>query len=387
MSKRVIAHVDMDAFFASVEQLDHPELRGKPVLVGGSPEGRGVVCAASYEARRFGCRGAMPTGQALRLCPQAVVLPVRHARYRQVSTEVFEILQRYSPLVEPVSIDEAYLDLTGTEGVNGEPENAARSLKAAVRTETGLTASVGIGPVKVVAKLASDYSKPDGLTMVPEEEVTRFLGAMPLGKIPGIGPATEAKFRSAGASTVAGALALSETRWRQAFGDKAVEYRRFLSGDDPRRVRTERDVRSISHETTFPADCGSLDHLEGILLHLVEDVAYRLRRRRMFARRIGLKLRPADFRTVTRGATLPEPECRTRELWLTARGLLRQWWSEAGEPLRLIGVGAAELLSEAQRRPTLFEDEAARERRLDTALDELRDRYGADAIRRRPTSR
>lgn len=387
MPPRVIAHVDMDAFFASVEQLDHPELRGKPVLVGGSPEGRGVVCAASYEARRFGCRGAMPAGQALRLCPQAIVLPVRHARYRQVSTEVFEILQRFSPLVEPVSIDEAYLDLTGTEGVIGAPEAAARALKAAVRTEIGLTASVGIGPVKVVAKLASDYAKPDGLTIVPEEEAARFLGAMPLGKIPGIGPATEAKFRSAGASTVAGALALSEARWLQAFGDRAPEYRRFLSGDDPRPVRTEREVRSISHETTFPVDCGSLDHLEGILLHLVEDVAYRLRRRRMFARRIGLKLRRADFRTVTRGTTMPEPECRTREIWLAARGLLRQWWSESGEPLRLIGIGAAELLTEAQRRPTLFEEEAARERRLDTALDDLRDRFGADAIRRRPTGR
>lgn len=384
MDRRIL-HVDMDAFFASVEQLDRPELRGRPVLVGGSPDGRGVVCAASYEARPSGCRSAMPMSTAIRLCPQAIIVPVRMSRYRELSRAVFTLFDEFSPLVQPLSIDEAFLDLTGTEGVNGPAALTAKRLKERIHQETGLTASVGVAPNKFLAKLASDLRKPDGLVLIEAGEVQRVLDPLPVERLWGVGAATLRRFHRLGMRTVMDVRERTLGELTRELGSAGEHFFRLARGMDDRPVAPDREAKSISHESTFARDVKDAEVLLDVLSRQVEDVAYRLRRHDLYARTLSLKLREGDFTTLTRAATLPAATHGTEVLWQEARRLFERWQAERPAPLRLLGFAASGLCGAEGRQLSLFTDTDPRRDRLDAAMDRLRERFGPDAVRRRPT--
>ena len=374
----------MDEFFAAVERLDHPELRGRPILVGGDPRARGVVSTASYEARPFGCRSAMPMSQALRLCPHAVVIAPRGERYEHFSRRIFEIFGRFTPLVEGLSIDEAFLDVTGCEGLFGPAPAIAAELKRQIRQETGLTASVGVAPNKFLAKLASDLRKPDGLVVVEAGEVARLLDGLPVRKIWGIGPAAEKTLATMNITTI-GELARTpmEVLVRR-FGQAGAEhYSRLARGLDGREVVTDAQARSISQEVTFAQDVGDLERLRRVLLGQVEELSRRLRGQRLLAKTVSLKIRYGDFTTLSRSETLPEATDVTVALWSSARGLLDAWAERGAGPLRLLGVNFSGLCSSEGRQLSLFEDATVeRNARLDKALDDIAGRFGGGAVRR-----
>jgi DNA polymerase-4 len=382
-TQRHILHVDMDAFYAAVEQRDDPELHGRPVLVGGSPEGRGVVSAASYEARPFGCHSAMPMAQALRLCPQAVVLPVRMERYAEVSRQVFAIFERFTPLVEPLSIDEAFLDMTGSTRLFGPPEEIARALKRGIRAETHLTASVGVAPNKFLAKLASELQKPDGLVVVPFDRVQAFLDPLPIARLWGAGRVTLRRFEEIGVRTFGDARRLSRARLRERFGEVGEHFHELVRGIDDRPVVPDREAKSISHEHTFAHDVEDLAYLRGVLLGQTEHVAGRLRQHDLVARTVTLKIRSPEFVTITRRSTLPAPTDRTDILWQAVAELFDRWAQRRPHPVRLLGAGVAQLSAAAGQQLALFDQaEADRRRQLDHTVDRIRQRFGRDAIRR-----
>ncbi len=380
---RSILHVDMDAFFAAVEMLDDPALRGRPVLVGHDGP-RGVVSTASYEARAFGCHSAQPMAVAKRLCPQAVVCPVRFDRYRQVSRAVFDVFDRFTPAVEPLSVDEAFLDLAGTGRLLGtDPVAVARDLKAQVRADTGLTASVGVAPNKFLAKLASDLEKPDGLTVITPENLDARLLPLPVERVWGVGPATAAKLRAMNVRTFADLRRVSPAALAARFGGPEAErYRRLAFGLDERPVHTDRSAKSIGHERTFPADVLDADVVRSVLLEQSEDVAARLRRAGVTGRTVTVKIRTGDFRTVTRRATLPAPTDGTTGVWAAARTLFDAWAADGFRPVRLVGVAAADL-AEPARQMGLFADPAAeRQGQLESTVDRINARFGKGAVRR-----
>ena len=377
-SRRVILHVDMDAFFASVEERDRPELAGRPVIVGGRAEARGVVAAASYAARRFGVHSAMPMRTALRLCPEAVVLPPRLPRYREVSARIRAVFSRYTPLVEPLSLDEAYLDITESLGLFGGAEAIGRSIKADIRAETGLTASVGIGPNKLAAKIASDLDKPDGFVVAPAD-LTAFLDALPVSRLPGVGRAAQTKLDRLGIRRVRELRLAPASRLEAAFGARAATRLAALArGEDNRPVTPDREAKSISHERTFAEDVEDAGILRASLLAAVEEVGFRLRRLGRTASGVELKLRYDDFRTITRHRSLASPTDATDALWCAARQLLDASWS--GRPVRLIGMGV-DRLGERVSQPELFAAPSPRPR-VDAAADAVRERFGAGALRR-----
>ena len=377
-----ILHVDLDAFYASVEQRDRPELRGKPVIVGGLG-GRGVVCAASYEARPFGVHSALPTATARRLCPHAAFLPVRMKRYAAVSRQVRDVLHTFTPLVEPLSLDEAFLGVRGCEGLFGQAPEVARKIKDRIQAETGLTASVGVAPNKVLAKLASDLRKPDGLVVVPAGGVAAFLELLPVGRVWGVGAKAEGRLHALGVRTVGQLAATPEGLLVDHFGEAGRHVWRLARGQDDRRVVPDREAKSVSTETTFPQDVGDREALRGWLLGLVEHLAGRLRQAGLRARTVELKVRSSDFRTRHRAQALPEPSDSTGVLWQAARGLFDRGVGRDLLPLRLLGVGATRLTREAAVQGELF-DAGQREQRqaLDRAVDAIRGRFGAAAIRR-----
>ena len=376
---RRIIHLDMDAFFASVEQRDRPEVRGQPVVVGGSPESRGVVSAASYEARKYGVRSAMPCARAKRLCPQAVFLPVDGAKYRAASQQVMAILYEVTPLVEPVSCDEAFLDVTGSRALFGEAEEIGRRVKQRVRDELQLTASVGVAPNKFLAKLASDLEKPDGLVVVPEGGEAEFLRPLPISRLWGVGPATAARLEARGLRTI-GAVAESPlSLLRTELGDHAGELQRLARGIDERSVQPDHEAKSISAETTFDIDTDDRDFLHLVLLGLAEEVAERIRRAELLARTVTLKIRFQDFTMRTRNTTLPEPTASSLALYERARALLSRI-PLAARKVRLIGVGTSNLA--AERQLSLFQGPDRRAEEADRAADELRRKFGPAAVRR-----
>lgn len=380
---RHILHVDMDAFYASVEQLDRPELKGKPVLVGGRPEGRGVVSTASYEARPFGCRSAMPMAQAVRLCPQAVVVPPRFERYSELSRQVFTVLEEFTPLVEPLSIDEAFLDVTGSTPLFGPPEAMARMLKERVRERTQLTASVGVGPNKFLAKLASDLQKPDGLVVVDRERVQAFLDPLPIARLWGAGKATLPRLAALGVETFGDLRRLDPHVLRDRFGDAGHHFHRLVQGLDDRSVVPDHEAKSISHEITFPVDVEEREHLRSVLLGQTDQVARRLRRHGTLARTVTIKIRRADFTTLTRSTTLDQATDETDAFWQAASGLFEAWSKKDRAAVRLIGMGVSQLTAEADEQLLLFEQAEMNQRRsLDRTMDAIRDRFGADAVGR-----
>lgn len=393
--ERCILHVDMDAFYASVELLDHPHLRGQPVLVGGR-DGRGVVCAASYEARAFGCRSAMPMAHALRLCPQAVVLPVRFDRYREVSRSVHTVLERYTPDIEPLALDEAFLDLTGSLRRLGPPLEIARRIKADIRRETGCSCSVGVSYCKFLAKLGSDLEKPDGLVVLTRADVETRLPQLPVSRLWGVGPVLQRQLAQMSIHTIAD-LRRADPRWLAVrIGRRFPRLIDLAFGRDDRPVVTDRVAKSIGHEHTFFDPLPTRDAAETELLAQVEWVAFRLRRSGRAARAVTVKLRTTDYRTRSRTTTLPAATHITTELYGAARSALAAWADEGFEPLRLLGVQLHNLHAGPQE--TLFDrstpddggarddrcprDDRETQRRVDAATDRIRQRFGHDAIRR-----
>ena len=347
---RRIIHLDMDAFYASVEQRDDPSLRGKPVAVGGSPQGRGVVAACSYEARRFGVRSAMPMARALRLCPELVIVRPDFAKYRSASQRVMAILRECTPLVEPLSLDEAYLDVT--ENNWGEPlaTVVARKLKGMILDQTQLTASAGVAPNKFLAKIASGWRKPDGLTVVPPERVERFLQQLPVEALWGVGPVTARKLRALGIEKLVDVREMDEILLTRTVGSMAGWLKRLAYGDDPREVRPDRPWKSLSTETTYPEDLERFAEMQAEVERLAQRVAASLEKKKLLARTVTLKLRYADFTTVTRSHTAAAPTRAPAEL--AARALARLERTEAARrPVRLLGVGAHELLGAEAAHP------------------------------------
>ena len=379
--KRCILHADLDAFFASVEQLDDASIRGRAVLVGGSG-GRGVVAAASYEARRFGCRSAMPMQQALRLCPAAVVRPPRFDRYAELSGRFRAILLDQSPLVEPLSIDEAFIDATGSQRLLGPGEAIAERIRARTREQLGVTVSVGVASSKFVAKIASDMHKPDGLTVIAPDEVAARLAPLPIERMWGVGPRTAPRLHALGLHTFGDLQRREEGALRSALGDQGPAWRRLALGDDDRPVEVEREVRSVGHEETFDTDVGDAARLREVLQEQCERVALRLRAGGGLARAVTVKLRTPDFRTSTRRTTLREPTDATLELWRAAEALLASWLAANPGPLRLLGM-SVERTEPAGGEGSLFDaviDD--RQRRVDAVADEVARRFGPDALRR-----
>lgn len=378
---RAILHVDMDAFFASVEQLDDPRLHGKPVLVGYAGP-RGVVAAASYEARVFGCRSAQPMSVALRNCPHAIVMPVRFGRYREISDQVFQILESCTPLVEPLSIDEAFLDITDSQRLLGEPEAIARRIKEQILRTTGLTGSVGVAGNKFLAKLASDMNKPDGLTVIRPEEAESILAPLPVGRIWGIGPKTAGRLEGLGIKTIGDLGKLPLDVLERRIGSDAEHYRRLASGLDDRAVVTDREAKSIGQEQTFGTDLTDADAVRDVMLEQAEQVARRLRKHDLRARAVVVKIRFGDFQTITRRSTLTEPTDVTVLIWQSARDLFDRWASKEFKPVRLIGVTASDLTASGAQLELFANPNAERQRMLDRVLDQISGRFGSDAIRR-----
>jgi DNA polymerase IV len=379
-----ILHVDMDAFYASVEQRDRPELRGKPVVVGGTAEGRGVVCAASYEARKFGVHSAMPAVTAHRLCPQAVFLPVRMSYYAQISVELRQIFESFTPLVQPLSLDEAYLDVRGCEGLFGPAPEIARQIRERIRSELRLTASVGVACNKFLAKLASDLQKPDGLVVIEPDQVRQIMSPLPVGRLWGVGKKGEKRLQALGLRRIGDITALPESILHDHFGTFGSWLWKLANGlDSDNPVVPDAEAKSVSTETTFSRDVGDREALRSCLLELSDHLGHRLRRHKLRARTIDLKVRTSDFQTYTRSQSLSEPTDLTEVIWQTADSLLQSRVSAQWLPLRLMGVGATRLVGEEQVQHDLFgQDWRARQKALEGAMDAIRDQYGRGAIRR-----
>lgn len=380
---RSILHVDMDAFFASVVQLDQPELRGRPVLTGGDGP-RGVVSAASYEAREFGCHSAMPMAQAKRLCPQAVVVKVPGERIRHFSSAVFEIFERVTPLVEPLSVDEAFLDVTGSARLLGDAETIAKRIRAEIKGELGLTASVGVSFNKFLAKLASDMDKPDGLTVIMPGDVGRVLPPLAIERMWGVGPATAEKLKEQGVRTFGDLSRLSREDLDHRFGKYGERFYRLSRGIDSRPVTPDHEAKSIGQEQTFSQDVGDVDHVRAVLLGQVQQVGRRLRKHGMRAHGVGLKIRFGDFQTISRSGTLPEASDLTDELWRVARDLFDAWARHSFSPVRLIGVHVDRLDASDVQMGLFTDPQREKQRSLDQAMDAIQDRFGKQSVRRGP---
>jgi len=374
-----IIHCDLDAFFAAVEQRDRPELRGKPVIVGGDPRSRGVVSTCSYEARKFGVHSAMPLRTALSLCPDGIFLPVDGAKYQRVSREVMTVFRHYTPAVEQVSIDEAFLDVAGSEALFGPAPEIARRIKAEVVQSVGLTVSVGVATNKLVAKVASDLRKPDGLVIVQPGEEAAFLAPLEIRRLWGIGPKTADRLHGLGVRTVGELAALSVETLTRALGDHgATLHDRALGIDTDPVVGGGEAAKSVSHETTFAVDVTDTAEIERTLLALTEGVSARLRAAGVRAGTVAVKIRDAQFRTITRQKTLPEPSDLTDTIWRAALELVRP--EVRGKKIRLLGVAATQL--GAPEQISMFEVVDARQRRVVDATDAVRRRFGDRAVTR-----
>ena len=378
-------HVDMDAFYAAIEQRDRPELRGRPVIVGAAPDKRGVVAAASYEARRFGVHSAMPSREAGRLCPRGVFLPPNMPHYEEVSRGIMAILERFTPLVEPLSLDEAFLDVSGAGRLFGSGPEIARRIKETILAETGLTASVGVAANKFLAKLASDLEKPDGLTVAPRggNAVMAFLAPLPVGRIWGVGAVMRGTLERAGIRTIGDLQSASLEKLNALVGGHLARHLlRLARGEDARELELDTQAKSISREYTFGADCSDRRRVEAVMLELLDDVGMRLRADGRQAGVIKLKLRWKDFTTFTRQARLPRPCSDDITLREAARRLFVL--ERLVRPVRLVGVGVS-ALAPADPQLELFElpDPAAEARaRLSRTVDAIRRRYGEGSIGR-----
>ena len=379
--RRTIFHVDLDAFFAAVERTLDPSLEGIPVIVGG-PGARSVVSCASYEARSFGVHSAMPIREARRLCPHAVFLPGQHDRYGDVSRSFMAILRDHSPLVEPVSVDEAYVDMTGTERLFGPSEKSGNAIRSRIREELSITASIGVAASRLVAKIASDKCKPDGMLIVPPEDSASFLAPLPVRDLPGIGPRAETVLARLGVRTLGELAAFPEGPLRRELGERSAQsLRRRAAGIDSSPVTPASDAKSISAETTFDQDSDDTVFLAAALHSLSERVGAQLRRTRSRARTVALKLRYFDFATITRQTTLATPVDGNEAIFQASRALLLTAMRARRAKVRLLGVGVSGFSEPATQLSLLdstIEDDSA----VSGAIDAIRAKYGREAIRR-----
>jgi DNA polymerase IV len=378
---RAILHIDMDAFYASVEEQDRPELKGKPLIVGGTG-GRGVVAAASYAVRRFGVRSAMPMREALRRCPEAIVVRPRMDRYKEISDQVFAIFREFTPVVEGLSLDEAFLDVTASQQLLGGPEQIGAEIRRRIAAQTGLTASVGIAPNKLLAKIASDLNKPDGMCRIDAGNMREILDPLPIQRLFGVGQKTLPTVLAAGIRTFGDARTASEAVLWRAFGTHGNAMRDRAAGLDDRPVESEREEKSISAEETFDTDIRAPAELSAQLKALADRTASRLRAQKLLAGRVSVKIRRGDFTTYTRQRALAPPTQDTAIVSAAAQALLGGWLaSQPRAAIRLLGVGVSDL--QVMLQPDLFSgplpDAGSR---LDSAVDGIRDRFGQGLLTR-----
>ncbi len=380
MDTRKIIHVDMDAFYAAVEQRDRPELKGQPVVVGGNPQSRGVVSTASYEARRFGIHSAMPLAEAYRRCPSAVFLPVNGAKYRAVSKEIHKIFFDYTPLVEPLSLDEAFLDVSGSTLLFGSAPSIAREIKDRIAGELDLTASVGVAGNKFLAKLASDLQKPNGIVIVDQGRVQEFLDPLLVERVWGVGKKTAERLHGLNIKSVRDLRGLEEGYLRGLFGSLGTQLYQLTRGIDERPVESGREAKSIGREITFDADVRERQVLETILLKLAISVGRRLRKEALKARTISLKIRFHDFRTVTRARTLAALTDLDEDIYQAACELLAE--ISLRDPVRLAGISLHNLSDEDDTQLSWFGDSKKEKEKLARAIDAVKDKFGERSITR-----
>jgi len=382
---RQIVHVDLDAFFAAVECLLDPAIAGKPVVVGGDPAGRGVVASASYEARASGVRSAMPMALAMRLCPDAIRVPPRHGVYSKHSRAVMALLSEYTPIVEQISIDEAFLDFSGTEALHGPAPRVARLIQQRVLEELGLPCSLGVATNKLVAKIACGQGKPRGLIVVPPGEEAAYLAPLSIQTLWGVGEATGNRLRAMGIRTIGDLARWPEKALRDMLGESGISLQRAANGIDDSPVNTERERKSYSHEQTFASDETDETRIKRTLLRMADRLTEQMRHDGVLAGTVRLKLRNRQFDTFTRQMRLKQPTDQTNDIFQAAATLLASSWDHSA--LRLVGVAVTELLSQGGIQLDLFEHADQRQARLNRAVDEIRDRYGSDAITRASLAR
>lgn len=378
---KAIIHLDMDAFYPAVEMLDNPALKGKPVVVGGSTE-RGVVSSASYEARKFGVHSAQPIVRAKHICPEGVFLPVRMWRYKKISQQIFQIFYQFTPLVEPISIDEAFLDVTGCQRLLGHPEDIAKKIKQRIFMETGLTVSAGLAPSKFVAKIASDIDKPNGLTIVTHDKVRDFLNPLPVAKMWGVGKATQKVLSQLNIHTFEELSLVPVKILENKFGKHGITMHLLSMGVDDRDVVPEHDVKSIGHEDTFATDILDIDRVKMELLSQTDKVAHRMRKEGATGKTITLKVKYSDFVQITRSTTIAKSTDDGFEVYNIACSLLKK--TEVGKrPIRLLGISLSQLsFFDRNRQLSLFnhDDSYQKKERLNTALDSLYKKHGEKSI-------
>jgi DNA polymerase-4 len=378
--QRNIIHLDMDAFYASVEVLDNSSLKGKPVVVGGDAN-RGVVSAASYQARKFDIHSALPMAIAMRRCPDAVFLPPRMNRYREVSRQIFAIFQTFTPLVEPISLDEAFLDVTGSLRLFGPAEIIAATIKKQVAEDIGLTVSAGVASSKLVAKIASDYDKPDGLTIVPPGQERSFLAPLPIARLWGVGKATREALALLGVQTIGDLTHLSPELLVRKLGKHGQSHYQASLGIDNREVTSDREIKSIGHEETFAVDLLDLKIVHRELLALADKVARRMRRYGVAGRSISLKVKYSDFKQITRSYTIESATDDNSEIYGEITKLLKK--TEAGNiPIRLLGIAVSHLQSDRKTQLKLFDEKMnkLKKQQVNQALDEINEKFGTTAI-------
>ena len=379
----MILHVDMDAFYASIEERDDPSLKGKPVIVGGSADKRRVVAAANDAVREYGVHSAMPTKTALKLCPHAFVLKPRISYYREISKSIREVFESYSPIVEPLALDEAFIDVSGSMRLFGSASEIGMSIKQNIGEQVNLIASVGVAPNKFLAKLASDIKKPDGFFIVEEDAIQEFLDPLPIKRVWGIGKATQAVFEKLRVRTIRQLRELPEQLLIDRFGKSGAQIWSLANGIDNRDVIPDREAKSISHETTFASDVSDLDILTSTLLDQTEQVGRRLRRADLKAKTVNIKARYDDFQTVTRSATVSEPTDQTDIIWQIAKELLLSKLPDRPTCLRLLGMGVSNLDDSGQSQQLMFDrEEQKRNKSIDSVADQIKNRFGDDAVHR-----
>jgi DNA polymerase-4 len=377
---RCIFHIDLDAFFVSVEQALKPTLMGKPVIVGGDPERRSVVASASYEARPFGIHAGMPLSKARRLCPQAIFIRSQFSLYKDASAKFMKILGDFSPHIEPLGFDEAYLDVTGCEEPYGSLQKLALAVKERISEELKLTASVGIATCKVVAKIASDLCKPDGLLEIAPGDEQAFLNPLPIAKLPGVGKKTKQALKDIGVTTIGELANLPLASIKRQFGATGAVIHSYAKGIDDREVEAPGEAKSISQELTFARDTLDCNFLEASLHNLCQDVCQDMRRQNKRTKCIAIKLRYADFKTITRQVTLQEASNVTPVVFATAQQLLSKALAQRGKPIRLIGIRISSLVGEGKQL-SLFDSGIEKPEHLDKAIDKIRRKYGSTAIK------
>jgi len=377
---RCIFHIDLDAFFVSVEQVLNPQLKGKPVIVGGDPEHRGVVASASYEARPFGIHSGMPSSKARRLCPQAIFIRANFSRYRDASTRFMEILADFSPDIEPLGLDEAYLDVTGCEEPYDSPRQLALAIKERIHKELKITASVGIATCKVVAKIASDLCKPDGLLEIAPGEEQAFLNPLPVARLPGVGKKTEQALKEMGVTTIGELASLPLDMIKRQFGATGAVLHSYARGIDDREVEAPSEAKSISQQLTFARDTREHNFLEANLHNSCQEVCQELRSQNKRAKCVAIRLRYADFKTITRQVILKEASDVTQVVFATAQQLLTKALAQQEKPIRLIGIRISSLIGEGKQIPT-FDSGMEKPEHLDKAIDKIRSKYGSTAIK------